>query len=280
VPAYPVSGWPGLISSQSFNVLHGLAAFIQEELELEGDIPLWHTEIIPLPEGAPGPWQLQFAFGSNSLWRFRGWYLASVDPIYSDPATAVFEASWTSGQAGALTWTWPWDSSEPEHFIVQHREGPESVWGVIADEIFPANQPGSGFSLPANQVYPYLGSTLRQRHELRVIGFIHQGKVATRAVVAFPDGGDGQFVALSLPWPNPARETVQFLVEIPPGAGANLGIFDLRGRRVLERTLGGGSQLLEWDGRNHRGGRVASGTYIIRLEGSGPVVMHKVVILH
>ena len=280
VPAPPVSGWPGQISSQSYNVLHGLEAFIQEDLELDGDIPLWHTEIIPLPEGVPGPWQLQLAFGSNSLWRFRGWFIASVDPIYSDPAEAIFEASWTSGPQGELTWTWPWTSGSPERFIIQHREGPDAAWRDIADETFSPAQGESGFSLPAHRVFPFLGTTLRQRHELRVIGFIAQGKVATRTVVAFPDGGDGQSAILGLPWPNPAHDSVRFLVEIPPGSQANLGIFDLRGRRVLERTLAGGSQLQEWDGRDHRGGRVASGTYIVRLEGSGLVVMHKVVLLH
>ena len=137
-----------------------------------------------------------------------------------------------------------------------------------------------GFFLPAERVYPHLGNTFRQRHELRVLGFIDKGRVATRAVVAFPDGGDGQTVTLSLPWPNPARNSVRFLVEIAPGTQANLGIFDLRGRRILERTLAGGSQLLEWDGRDHKGGRAASGTYIIRLEGSGPAVMRKVVLVH
>ncbi len=280
VPASPVSGWTGQISSQAFNVLHGHDAFIQKELELDGDIPLWHTDIIPLPEGTPGPWQLQLAFGSNSLWRFRGWFIASVDPIYSDPAAAVFQASWISGQAGELTWTWPWSAGQPERFIVQHREGPDATWQDIADEVFSADGPDGGFSLPAHRVYPHLGPTLRQRYELRVLGFMEKGKVATRAIVAFPDGGDGHNIALSLPWPNPARDSVRFLVEIPAGEKANLGIFDLRGRRVLKRSLGGGNQLLEWDGRDHRGGLVASGTYIIRLVGSGPVVMHKVVILH
>ena len=104
--------------------------------------------------------------------------------------------------------------------------------------------------------------------------------MATRDIVVFPDGGDGQSVTLSLPWPNPAHDSVRFLVEVPNGSRASLGIYDLRGRRVLERTLGGGSQILEWDGRDHRGGRAASGTYIIRLEGSGPAIMRKVVLLH
>jgi M6 family metalloprotease-like protein len=279
-PAEPLSGWRGRISSQALNVLHGQGALIHDELELEGDIPLWRTDIIPVPDDLPGPWILRLEFGSNSLWRYRGWFVASVDPILTEPAAAVFKATWQSGQTGGLTWSWPWETGVPSRFIVQQRDGPESPWLDIADEFFPVPTGDSGYVLPADMVYPYLGDTLRQRHELRVLGFHEKGRVATRAVVAFPDGGDGQSVTLSLPWPNPARDSVRFLVEIPAGTRASLGIFDLRGRRVLERSLAGGSQLLEWDGRDHRGGRSASGTYIIRLEGSGPAVMRKVVLLH
>jgi len=154
------------------------------------------------------------------------------------------------------------------------------LWHDIVDEIYPPPPGDSLYTLPADRVDPYFEGSSRQRHELRVIGFIDKGKVATRDVVVFPDGGDGQSVTLSLPWPNPARDSVRFLVDIPNGSRANLGIYDLRGLRVLERTLGGGSQILEWDGRDHRGGRAASGTYIIRLEGSGPAIMRKVVLLH
>jgi M6 family metalloprotease-like protein len=279
-PAEPVAGWSGVISSQAVNVLHGQNALMQPELELEGTIPLWRNDILPVPDRFPGPWRLRLTFGSNSQWRFRGWFVASVDPVVSDPATAGFEATWKSRQAGGLTWSWPWESGDLVRFVVQHRESPEVPWQDIADELFPAPSGEENFVLPADRVYPYLGDTYRQRHELRVLGFIDKGRVATRAVVAFPDGGDGQTVTLSLPWPNPARNSVRFLVEIAPGTQANLGIFDLRGRRILERTLAGGSQLLEWDGRDHKGGRAASGTYIIRLEGSGPAVMRKVVLVH
>ena len=280
IPAEPLSGWRGRISDQALNVLHGRNAMILQDLELEGGIPLWRTDIIPVPEGLPGPWRLRLSFGSNSLWRFRGWFVAAFDPVFTEPAAAAFEGEWNGDGASGLTWTWPWDSRTPQRFVVQHRDGPEVLWRDVADEIFPAPPVESLYFLSADRVAPYLEGPARQRHELRVIGFIDKGRVATRDIVVFPDGGDGQSVALGLPWPNPANDSVRFLVDIPTGSRANLGIYDLRGRRVLERTLAGGSQLLEWDGRDHRGGRAASGTYIIRLEGSGPAVMRKVVLLH
>jgi len=165
-------------------------------------------------------------------------------------------------------------------FIVQQRDDAHTAWVDIVDEIFPAAPGQTGFLLPADRVSPYLGGAARQRHELRVVGIVAKGKVATRAVVVFPDGGDGKPVSLSLPWPNPAHDTVRVLAEIPAGVRGTLGIFDLKGRRVMERTLGAGNHLLEWNGFDSRGWRAASGTYIIRLEGSGPVVMRKVVLLN
>ena len=280
VPAEPLTGWRGEISPKALNELHGQDAMIQEELEDEAGIPLWRTDIIPVPRDAPGPWRLRLSFGSNSLWRYRGWFVAGLDPIQNDPAAAVFEAKWEPVNGTGLTWAWPWETGSPQRFIVQYRGDPDDSWQNIADELFSVSLGESGYVLSANRVYPYLDGSPRRRHQLRVIGFIDKGPVTTNEVVVFADGGDGHAVTLSLPWPNPAHDSVRVLVEIPHGILGNLGIFDVRGRRVMERTVGAGSHLLEWDGRDSRGGRTASGTYIIRLDGSGPAVMRKVVLLH
>ncbi|MCK9997290.1 MAG: immune inhibitor A, partial [Candidatus Krumholzibacteria bacterium] len=280
IPAEPLTGWRGRIAPKSLNELHGKEAMVQEKLEDEAGIPLWRTDIIPVPDGSPGPWRLRLSFGSNSLWRYRGWFVAGLDPIQSDPAGAVFDANWVRDNGTGLTWSWPWEAGVPQRFIIQHRTDPDDTWQNIADELFSVAQGESGYVFPANRVYPFLDGSPLRRNELRVIGSIDKGMVTTYPVVVFPDGGDGQPVTLSLPWPNPAHDTVRVFVEIPSGILGSLGIYDLRGRRVMERSVGAGSHLLEWDGRDSRGGRTASGTYIIRLEGSGPAVMRKVVLLH
>jgi hypothetical protein len=224
---------------------------------------------------------LRLSFASNTLWRYRGWFVAGVDPLDTEPNLAVFGGIWVSGPGGGLTWTWPWDTVSAQRFIVQQRDGPEGSWRDIADETFTPSNPAGEYVLHAERIYPSLGNSARRRCQLRVLGFIDKGRVTTPPVVAFPDGGDGQPVTLSLPWPNPALGSVKFLVGVPAGSMARLGIFDLRGQRVLLRALeGGGSQLIEWDGRDDRGGGVAAGTYIIRLDGSGPAIMRKVVLLH
>lgn len=276
----PLSGWRGKIEDKAFNILHGRNALIQKDLELESGIPLWRTDIIPVPEGLPGPWRLKLSFGSNTLWRHRGWFVASVDPIYENPAESSFEGQWVPGPGGGLRWSWPWSDGGMIRFIIQHRVSSEDPWVEIADELFPYLPAISGYEMPASRVSPYLKGSPRKRYEMRILGFIDQGKVATRDVVVFPDGGDGRSVSLGLPWPNPANGSVRVLVEVPNGGQGDLGIYDLRGRRILERVVGAGSHLLEWDGLDNHGRRVASGTYIIRLEGSGPAVMRKVVLLN
>jgi len=115
---------------------------------------------------------------------------------------------------------------------------------------------------------------------VRVLGHINKGRVATRGIVVFPDGGDGQTITLGLPWPNPAHESVRFMVGIPAGGQGSVGVFDLRGRRLLEIDLGAGDHLMEWDGNDSQGARAPSGTYIIRLDGSGSPTMRKVVLIH
>ena len=239
-------------------------------------MPMWQTDILPVPSDRPGPWRLRLSFGSNTLWRFKGWFVASLDPISSDSPAGQFAAQWN----GDLSWTWPWGQGETLRFVVQQRDGPESSWTLVADELFVSVPGENSYALSGDRVLPFLQGPRRQRHELRVMGFFAQGRVATREIVVFPDGGDGQPVTLSLPWPNPARDSVRFLVDIPPGQQGRLGIFDLRGRRLFDRNLGSGSRLVEWDGRVQQGGRAPSGTYIIRLEGSRQTVMRKVVLIH
>jgi hypothetical protein len=206
--------------------------------------------------------------------------MASVDAVVGKPAEAAFEGLWLDSGTPGLAWNWPWSAAPETRFIIQHREGEVGAWETITDEAFAPEAGDSRYFMPSRQILPYLNGSNRQRHELRVLGFMSKGKVATRSIVVFPDGGDGQTQTLSQPWPNPALGSVRFLVEIPPGGQGNLGIYDLKGGKVLGRTVLSGSHLLEWDGRDSHGARSAAGTYIIRLEGSGPAVMRKVVLLH
>ena len=45
-------------------------------------------------------------------------------------------------------------------------------------------------------------------------------------------------------------------------------MYDLRGREIrelLRETMPAGAHSVEWDGRDHAGGRMSSGAYIVRM---------------
>lgn len=108
-PAMPLEGWRGRISPQAVNILNGHEALVQEVLEIDEGIPLWQTDILTVPTDRPGPWRLRLSFGSNTLWRRLGWFVAGLDPILADPAGEQFMARWNTD----LTWSWPWGRGNP-----------------------------------------------------------------------------------------------------------------------------------------------------------------------
>ena len=276
VPARPVDGWPGVIATQSLNPLHGRETFIQKELELVQDMPLWRTDLIPVPTEGSGPWQLRLEFAANTLNRRRGWFISRIDPLFSEPATSAFPVRWQSG----LTWDWPGSGSGVRRFTVQGLADDQAAWADIAAEDFSPDPADGSYHLSADRILAALAGPRRQRQVLRVTGYDTYGALATRAVVVFADGGDGQTVSLGRPWPNPAVGTIRMLVEIPVARTGQLSILDLRGRLLLHRSFPAGSHVFVWDGHDDAGRRAASGSYFIRLEGSGPVTTRKVVLLH
>jgi hypothetical protein len=110
---------------------------------------------------------------------------------------------------------------------------------------------------------------------------------------AFPQGcsqpspvGDGIVaipVGLSLTChPNPFNPTTTVSFELPAAAVAKVGIFTPAGEAVLDgpgRWLAAGPHEFVWDGRNAAGRRVASGTYLLRLEAGSQVATRRITLL-
>jgi beta-glucanase (GH16 family) len=72
--------------------------------------------------------------------------------------------------------------------------------------------------------------------------------------------------------PNPFNPRTTLRYELPQAGPVRLEIFDLRGRRVRELVAGvleAGSHAVTWDGRDHRGGEVATGVYLARISLGG-----------
>jgi hypothetical protein len=83
-----------------------------------------------------------------------------------------------------------------------------------------------------------------------------------RAPAALPPG-----LAMSAPWPNPARSSVRLTLRLPRAGRAVVEVFDEAGRRVRTLACGeraAGENALEWDLRDGNGNRVAAGVYVVR----------------
>ncbi|HPX67599.1 MAG TPA: T9SS type A sorting domain-containing protein [Candidatus Syntrophosphaera sp.] len=83
-------------------------------------------------------------------------------------------------------------------------------------------------------------------------------------------------------WPNPFNPRTSISFELRQPGQARLEIFDLRGRLVntlLDKELGTGTYIEDWDGTDANGAPVASGVYFYRLSAGGTSVSRKMLLL-
>jgi hypothetical protein len=82
--------------------------------------------------------------------------------------------------------------------------------------------------------------------------------------------------------PNPFNPTTVIRFDIPEAANVVLGVYDISGRLVrtlVDRELPRARHSVEWDGRDNRGTRVASGVYFYKIEAGGFTAAKKMVLL-
>jgi photosystem II stability/assembly factor-like uncharacterized protein len=83
-------------------------------------------------------------------------------------------------------------------------------------------------------------------------------------------------------FPNPFNPSTTIQFTLPETGEASLKIYDVRGheiRTLLNGTQPAGTRSVIWDGRNHHGELVSSGTYFCRLESGNSVVTRKMMYL-
>ena len=88
--------------------------------------------------------------------------------------------------------------------------------------------------------------------------------------------------ALFGPRPNPAREGMSFEYQLPAGGHARLAVYNVTGqvmRTLVDGTLPAGYHTARWDGRDEKGGQVASGVYLVRFEAGGHQQMKRAVVV-
>ncbi len=82
--------------------------------------------------------------------------------------------------------------------------------------------------------------------------------------------------------PNPFNPTTDFRFSLKSEGAVSLGIYDLRGRKVLElanEVFGAGEHIVRWEGRDSRGQRVPSGVYFVRMQAKGQQFTRRVTLV-
>jgi hypothetical protein len=86
------------------------------------------------------------------------------------------------------------------------------------------------------------------------------------------DGQDANLptvFALYQNYPNPFNPTTTIRYDLPKACHVHLVVYNVLGQRVItivDRKELAGRKMIQWDGKNEYGLRVATGTYIMRLE--------------
>jgi hypothetical protein len=82
--------------------------------------------------------------------------------------------------------------------------------------------------------------------------------------------------------PNPFNPSTELRFELQAGARVELVLYDLAGRKVntlLSEPRPAGEHAVTWDGRDDRGRRVASGTYLYQMRTGNYVETKRMVLL-
>ncbi len=260
--AQPVDGYDGRIAPQAACALHDRPAFAAEDsLGAQGEA-IWRADVFLVPRAGAGPVRLRLRFASDTLYRGRGWLVASLQTLTMAPQSAfpvAWEPALSPDAGGDLVWNWPGQVAASFHVEVSEDNG--ATWLPGGDCPALPESGGGAFHLAA--------ATPGCRRLARVLALTALGPVASRPVVAGAPRSEREPPPLGLPYPNPSAGAVRVMVELPTEARGRLWALDLRGRRVREWPLAGGARLLAWDGLDGRGQRVAAGLYLFHLEEAG-----------
>jgi hypothetical protein len=94
-------------------------------------------------------------------------------------------------------------------------------------------------------------------------------------------GAPAPDLALSAPWPNPARNGVRMHLELSRDSNAEVVVYDVIGRRVStlhEGRLGAGRHAIAWDARDANGRPARAGVYFVRAVAEGSTRTQRVVL--
>lgn len=118
-------------------------------------------------------------------------------------------------------------------------------------------------SLAPNQAYYFAIRTRDERGNWSPISNVVQRGAAPAVQADEPS----LVLALSSPWPNPARRTARMALSLPRPTDVHIAAYDVSGRLIrtlVARTEEAGVQDVVWDLQDATGRPVAAGVYLVR----------------
>lgn len=192
----------------------------------------------------------------------------------ADPMDNVYVV-WTDSRASA---------SNPDIYYMERKAG---VWGAETPLVYSATDPTNSVQQYPGIVHDGIAELYVTWTDERLPATIGKNKdayykVGSGYVTAVDGAPPVASSRLLRNYPNPfnPRTTVHFTLS--RDGQVLLRAFDARGRLVrtlVDSFVAAGSRSVEWDGRDDRGGAVASGTYFLRLEAGGDFMTRPVTLL-
>ena len=192
----------------------------------------------------------------------------------ADPMDNVYVV-WTDSRVSA---------SNPDIWYMERKAG---VWGTETALVYSATD-------PTNSVQQFPGITHDGKAELYVTWTDERLPASIgRNKDAYYKVGSGFVTAVETPlspalgrlmrsYPNPFNPLTKIRFTLKRDAQALLRVYDVRGRLIrtlVDSFVAAGSRTVEWNGKDDRGGSLASGTYFLRLDAGGEYESRSVTLL-
>jgi hypothetical protein len=227
-----------------------------------------------------------------------GRWVTRVTPDPVDPLVVyVTESGFSNDVQSALVFrsgdrgaTWSNISANlpnaPANDLVVDPADPQTLYLATDVGVWMTRNGGAGWGpLGAGMPIQVVADLTLHASSRRLFAFTH-GRSAwsldlTSLPAATPAASVPPALALSAPWPNPARGAVRMTLALTRDAIAEVTIYDALGRRVStphEGALMAGRHVIEWDGRDARGARARAGVYFASARCEGAIRTQRVVL--
>ncbi len=263
-----------------------------------------HTRTVPLdPNAQPGFVSIGSAFASryfgiDSVYYVGLLYYSNLGPVVTDPVFAFKGAAGGSTGIPSVTFDslntrfsqrlrtyWPQHSAPIVSVFKPNARG-------VTTHLFLSSRPATSpeDSLPvgvltttdSSQTYAF-GFHLwymKPTDARQLIDWMTGGASAGRPINS-PAGAPTQF-ALVQNYPNPFNPTTRIGFDLPQAGLVTLTIYNILGQHVrtlINASYAPGKYQVTWDGRDERGGSVASGIYLYRLQSLSMMLSRKMLLL-